>query len=174
MAEIIWNPKWQLNPPTQFDFNSDGSVTFEGPVGSIFLPDDYIGFMQVSGGAALRDKGSWFIARFDGDGVALMQIEWLGSLDTVMFGTWRLYETPEPETHRLPQKYVTIGFADPANPDGADVVMNVNRDDPDYGKVYVWITANDPWMTGDNTKGLGYVADSFTDFMNGLTDRENL
>ena len=173
MTDITWNPKWQLKAPAAFDFNPDGSVTFKGPVGDVFLPADYVAFMQVSDGAALRDKGAWFIARFD-DGVMLLQIEWLGDMRSVMLGTWEFYEHPDPATHILPQLFVNIGYADPAHPDGAEVVMNVVKGDPDYGKVYAWVKANDPWMTGDNTRGLGHVADSFTAFMNGLTDRENL
>lgn len=174
MAELVWNPKWQLNAPGTFKFNADGSVTFRGPVvGDVFLPDDYVAFMQKSAGAALRDRGSWFMARFD-EGVVLLQIEWLGDVRSLMLGTWAFYETPEPETHKLPQKYVSIGYADPVNPNGADVVMNVVKDDPDFGKIYVWVKANDPWMTGDNTRGLGFVANSFTEFMNGLTEQEDL
>ena len=173
MAEIVWNPKWQLKEPATFDFNPDGSVTFKGPVGTVFLPADYVAFMQVSEGAGLRDTGAWFLARFD-DGAALLQIEWLASIRTLMSGTWRNNEYPEPERNRLPPTHVFIGHADPANPEGAEVVMNVHRGDPDYGKVYAWVRANDPWMTGDNTRGLGHVADSFTDFMNGLTEKENL
>jgi len=37
-----------------------------------------------------------------------------------------------------------------------------------------WFYAPEEWMTGSNTKGLGRVANSFTDFMNGLVDEDGL
>lgn len=54
------------------------------------------------------------------------------------------------------------------------VLLSVRKREPDYGKVFTWMETQDPWMEGDNTQGLGFVADSFTDFMNNLTDRKNL
>ncbi|KGJ01597.1 hypothetical protein SAMN04487972_1632 [Paracoccus halophilus] len=73
----------------------------------------------------------------------------------------------------VPDGFINIGHAEPG-PDGIYVLLNVDANSQDYGKVYAWINANDPWMIGDNTRGLGFVADSFTEFMNNLTDRKNL
>ncbi|WP_308917472.1 SMI1/KNR4 family protein [Jannaschia sp. LMIT008] len=173
MSGINWNPDWQLSEPSEFDFNPDGSITLRDPLNDVFLTRDYIEFMQRSNGAGLRDTGSWFMARFD-EGVVLLQVEWLGNTRNLDLTTRSYYRHLDPDTHLLPLKHVFIGFADPVNPEGADIVMNVQKGDPDYGKIYAWIRANDPWMTGDNTHGLGHVADSFTGFMNGLTERENL
>jgi hypothetical protein len=167
MSELIYRPQWQLNQPAQLELNSDGSFPIGEPVGNVFLPPDYVSFMRHSEGAALRDKGSWFLGRFN-EGVMLFEIEWLGRLRNLMLAT-RSYRRHE----RLPAFYVFIGYAEPG-PGGSDVVMNVQPGDPDYGKVFVWIKANDPWMTGDNTRGLGFVANSFNDFMNNLAPKERL
>jgi hypothetical protein len=168
----MWRPEWQLDQPANIELNEDGTVTFKGPIGRILLPDQYLAFLRHSDGAALRDKGSWFLGRFH-DGVVLFEIEWLGGLDTAMHGTWAFYETTDPALHKLPLTYVSIGYAEPGS-GGSDVVMNVQPGDPDYGKVFVWIKANDPWMTGDNTRGLGFVANGFNDFMNNLAPKERL
>ncbi|KGJ01598.1 hypothetical protein SAMN04487972_1633 [Paracoccus halophilus] len=87
--------------------------------------------------------------------------------------TWDYYIYPEPEKHKLPLGFMGIGYAEPA-PNGVDVVLNVDTSSLDYGKVYAWVRTNDPWMTGNNKRGLGFVADSFTEFMNNLTDKKNL
>lgn len=54
------------------------------------------------------------------------------------------------------------------------MLICVEEGSRDYGKVYAWKSSQDPWMEGDNTIGLGFVANSFTEFMNNLTARENL
>jgi hypothetical protein len=167
MTDIIWRKEWQLNPPADLPFNPDGTVAFGEPVGNLRLPADYIGFMSISEGAALRDKGSWFLGRFS-DGLALFEIEWLGGVRNLILTTnsYRRHG-------RVSPNHVFIGYAEPG-PDGSDVVLNAAVGDPDYGKVFVWIRANDPWMTGDNTRGLGFVANSFNDFMNNLAPKEAL
>ncbi len=170
MTKIIWRKEWQLYPPGVIPFNADGSVPFGDPLGGLFLPADYLGFMQRSEGAALRDRGSWFLARFQ-DGTLPCEIEWLGDMRNLRLGTISCYRDPDMAQHCLPPTYVYIGYAEPGP---YDVVMNALRGDPDYGKVYVWHHAHDPWMTGSNTRGLGLVADSFTAFMNGLASKDKL
>ncbi|MBK4218243.1 SMI1/KNR4 family protein [Paracoccus caeni] len=171
MTGIKWNPAWQLDPPAQIDINPDGTVTFEGPVGNVLLPKEYLDFLLISDGAALRDRGSWFLARFQ-NGLLVGEIEWLGGIDTVMGTTWNLYVYPDPEKNKVPDGFINVGFA-PGQED-MDILLNVNRSSSDFGKVYAWINADDPWMIGDNTRGLGFVANSFNEFMNNLTDRKNL
>jgi hypothetical protein len=78
---------------------------------------------------------------------------------------------PDPADRCLPPIFVSIGYAEPGP---MDVVMNVEQGDPDFGKVYVWFPSHDPWMTGTNTRELGFVANSFADFMNNLARREAL
>jgi len=38
-----------------------------------------------------------------------------------------------------------------------------------FGKVYNWTRAGDPWESGDNTEGFGLVADDFIELTNNLT-----
>jgi len=177
VTTLIWNPLWQLSAPDPFDLNANGSTTFKGPVGDVFLPEDYLLFMQTAGGAALRDRGSWFLAKFL-DEQLVCEIEWLGNTSSVMFATWDFYT--EPEKNLLPQQFISIGYAEvkqhksekyKAN-DGCNVVMCADTDSADYGKVFIWIKPAqslenvDAWMKGNNSLGIGYVADSFNDFMN--------
>ncbi|GAA6176448.1 SMI1/KNR4 family protein [Sulfitobacter pacificus] len=169
MSELVWRENWQLNDPAELNLNMDGSFTIKDPVGDIFLPDDYIAFMRRSEGAALRDRGSCFLGQFH-DGVIIFEIEWLGSLRNLRLSTRRNYYDDEAED-LLPRFLAFIGYAEPGP---SDVLINVSKGDPDYGKVYVWTPAKDPWMTGDNTRGLGWVADSFADFMNNLAPKEAL
>lgn len=164
MHELIWNPKWQLSPPKTIELKNDGSITFKGPIGDVYLPEDYLNFIRESDGAALRDKDSFFEATFD-DGASIFEIEWLGKLNTVMFQTWDFYEHSDPQTHKLPRHYISIGYAEP---NASRVVLCADRASADYGKISVWVPANDVWMVGDNTRGLGYVAESFNQFMNSL------
>lgn len=177
MASLIWNPLWQLSDAEHFDINSDRSVTFKGNVGNIFLPEEYLSFMQKTGGAGLLDRGAWFVAKYPDEEITC-EIEWLGKMSTVFFGTWDFYT--DSETFHLPEQFVSIGYAEvrqhcsekyKAN-HGCNVVIQVDRNSPDYGKVYLWIKPSqsfenvDTWMKGNNTLGLGYIAGSFNDFMN--------
>jgi hypothetical protein len=170
MTEIIWRKEWQLDHPIEIPVNADGSVAFGDPVGDLFLPSDYLGFMQVSDGAALRDRGSWFFAQFL-DRRLKCQVEWLGGWRNLRLGTRSFYFGTDPE-FLLPKTYANIGYAEPAlhqnEQSPFEVVMSITSLSLDYGKVYIWSPSHDPWMTGTNTRGLGFVADSFAAFMNGL------
>lgn len=170
MPELIWNPHWQLSQPSIIELNNDGSIAFKGPIGDVFLPEDYLTFIKRSDGAALRDKGSFFVAEFY-DGLSIFEIEWLGKLNTVMFQTWDFYEQAAAETHKLPRHYVSIGYAEPR---ASRIVICADRESVDYGRVSIWIPANDAWMIGDNTRGLGFVAESFNEFMNKLKTSEDI
>lgn len=72
MANLIWNPLWQLSDAEHFDINSDRSVTFKGNVGNIFLPEKYLSFMQKTGGAGLLDRGAWFVAKYPDEEITLL------------------------------------------------------------------------------------------------------
>jgi len=169
MSEIIWNDRWQLSEPADIASNDDGSFTIKDPVGPVFLPDEYVAFMRKSEGAALRDKDAWFLGNFR-EGVVHFEMQWLGTMRNLRLGTRRYYQD-DPAESSLPETYAFIGSAEPGS---SDVIMNVAKNDPDYGKIYVWTPAKDPWMVGDNTRGTGWVADSFVDFMNNLAPKEAL
>lgn len=92
----------------------------------MFLPEDYLNFMKKSDGAALRDRGSFFVAKFQ-DGPSIFEIEWLGKLNTDMFQTWDFYEYSASDTHKLPKHYVSIGYAEPGF---SRVVLCADRERP--------------------------------------------
>lgn len=171
MVGINWNPAWQLEPPARIDFNHDGSVAFKGPVGNVLLPEEYKNFLLKSDGAALRDRGSWFLAHFPA-GVSIEEVEWLGGLESNKNMTWGFYPYPQAEKNFLPPGFIGIGYA-PGHQDNY-ILLATDPKSQDFGKVFIWARANDPWVTGDNTRGLGYVADNFAEFMNNLTEKKNL
>ena len=72
----------------------------------------------------------------------------------------------------LPRGYYVIGSA--YSEDEMRLLVNLDRDGPDYGKIYVWYLAHDPLGTGDNTRGVGQVAGSLKDFIEGLVSEEEL
>ncbi|MEL6476714.1 MAG: SMI1/KNR4 family protein [Pseudomonadota bacterium] len=167
--EIKINPKWQLNPPATLDLDAEGRLPLLRGLDPIRLPEDYAAFLRKSEGAALRDKDAHFLAHFK-DGVRILEIEWLGNIKNLRVGTSN-YLLDNQTDRLIPDGYAKIGFAEPGP---YDVVICVREGEEDYGKVYVWLQAFDAWMTGDNSLGLGWVADSFTAFMNGLAAREAL
>ena len=47
--KIKIRPEWDLDDPADIKMNRDGSITFEGPVGDVFLPQDYLEVLKISG-----------------------------------------------------------------------------------------------------------------------------
>jgi hypothetical protein len=54
------------------------------------------------------------------------------------------------------------------------LMINLVADSPDYGKIFVWNLAWDALGTGDNTRGIGRVADTLQSFIEGLQPRDAL
>ena len=50
--------------------------------------------------------------------------------------------------------------------------MGINRSSPDYGSIYMLMSAADHYGDGDNTCGIDHVADSFAELMNHFQLRE--
>ena len=163
------NPKWQLNEPADVRLDANGKFPLLHGLNPMCLPEDYLAFMSKSEGAALKDRDGYFLAHFK-DRIDILEIEWLGDLTNLEIGTSN-YLLDNRKDRLVPEGFAKIGFAEPGP---YDIVMNVREGDADYGQIYVWLQAFDPWMSGDNTLGFGWVADNFTAFMNGLTARENL
>ncbi|SFA52378.1 hypothetical protein SAMN04487972_109104 [Paracoccus halophilus] len=90
-----------------------------------------------------------------------------------MLGTWGFQESLYHDGYMVPKGYVDIGTAE-GDKEYTSVLLSVRKGESDFGKVFTWMESHDPWMEGENTQGLGFVADSFTEFMNNLTDRQNL
>lgn len=177
--EVKLRSQWELNDPARILFNSDGSVKFKGPVGDLFLPDDYLALLKITDGLGIDydDEDAWFVARFP-NGPVILNAYGVKNLRGLMLSTWRYFDNEDHGRPLVPDGFISIGTAAPAPSDIAkgefDVLLCCLRGHGDYGKVYAWPQSEDPWMEGENTSGLGFVANSFTEFMNNLTDRKNL
>ena len=157
------NPKWQLDIPGEFTISKDGRVQFREPLGAVLLPRDYLDFMKMSDGAVLRYRDAWFIARFP-QGIKIVEIDYLSEMENVIGHSYVARMS-------MPNGFISIGASELEE---MDILIGVEEGSCDYGKIYAWKSSVDPWMEGNNTIGLGFVADSFTEFMNNLTARENL
>lgn len=158
------DPLWSLRPSEPLPLDENGAIDFRGRTGPVALPPDYLAFKRQSSGGALRRGRSWFTAQFQ-DGPRLMQIDWLSLLDGTIASTLGYTGWPDPAENQLVPGFAAIGF-DEFN--YADIMIGIDPATPDYGKIFAWFDSQDPWMKGGNTLGIGYVADSFTAFMNGL------
>lgn len=49
------------------------------------------------------------------------------------------------------------------------LLVNLDRGQAEYGWVHAWHLAHDPLGTGDNTSGLGHVANGLREFLDGLS-----
>jgi hypothetical protein len=73
----------------------------------------------------------------------------------------------------MPPGYYAIGSA--YNDLGEmRLMLNLVPDSPDYGKLFIWNLAWDALGTGDNTRGIGRVADTLEAFFAGLQVRSAL
>ncbi len=73
----------------------------------------------------------------------------------------------------MPPGHYAIGTAY-SDDDEMRIMVNLQADSPDYGRIYVWNMAWDALGAGDNTRGLGFAADSLQAFIEGLQPREAL
>lgn len=169
---VIWKSEWEKEEPASIDFNADGSITFSGNVGDIFLPDDYKDFLLYSDGVGTKDTGTWFLSKYD-DGIRILELEYLSEFFSVDNRTWSFRQNLYHDGYTVPKGYIHIGTAE-GDREYTSVLLSVRKGEADYGKIFTWMQTQDPWMEGENTQGLGFVADSFTEFMNNLTDRKNL
>ena len=165
------DPRWSLADPTdQLPLTEKGAFAFGGKVGDLYLPNDYLAFLKRYDGGALRRGRSWFVAQFQ-DGGRKMQIDWLGNAISIRNGTQASFAPDGSGQNFLPPGFVRIGL-DELN--GADILIKANPSASDHGHVFTWFYTEDEWMSGENTHGLGFIAPSFTAFMNGLRDENEL
>ncbi len=73
----------------------------------------------------------------------------------------------------MPPGYYAIGTAYSAVGE-MRLMINLQSNHADYGKIFVWNLAWDALGTGDNTRGLGYVADNLEAFFAGLQPEDAL
>lgn len=165
------DPRWSLRgAPEHLPLTPDGAYKFGFKVGDLHLPKDFLAFLRAHDGGALRSGRSWFLAQFD-DGARKMQIDWLGNTISMETGTMTSFAPDGSGQNLLPEGFVRIGY-DELNT--ADILIKADPESPEHGHIFAWFNAQDEWMTGDNTKGLGTIAPSFTEFMNTLRDADAL
>jgi len=135
------------------------------------LPQDYKKFItRYSGGITPTEEDNFIIAQFKDESIEV-QLDYLISLEDLVseysFNYESIYEGKS--NSKLPEQHVII-----ASGSIDDFVLNVDRESANFGKVYNWTRAGDPWGIGDNTEGFGLVADSFTDLMNNLIEETDI
>jgi len=93
----------------------------------------------------------------------------VGDVDSMIdeFQSFRV--NPAWNEDRFPYDMVFFGTAD-----GGHTVLLASGTDQSDNTVYLWEKAGDPWGVGDNAIGIAKVADTFFEFLCGLTDEENL
>lgn len=73
----------------------------------------------------------------------------------------------------MPSGYYAFGSAHgPENE--MRLLVNLAEGTGNYGKIYVWYLAHDPLGEGDNTRGLGFVANSLNGFIAALEEEGKL
>jgi hypothetical protein len=117
---------------------------------------------------------TYFLARFD-DHVEICMYDGLFSPQRIQTQNRIIAESiyADPGATIMPPGYYAIGGA--YNDLGEmRLMINLQADGPDYGKISVWNLAWDPLGTGDNTRGIGHVADTLDAFFAGLQQRDAL
>lgn len=163
---IDFRESWRIDDAEKaFEFQKDGSIFVNDRVGYLFLPKDYQEFIaEYPGGITPTEEDNFIVAQFKEESIEV-QVDYLISLESLIsdysFGYESIYA--DGSKSKLPPLHIII-----ASGSIDDFVLNVDKKSPDFGKVYNWTRSGDPWGTGDNTEGLGWVANSFTDFLNNL------
>lgn len=135
------------------------------------LPDDYVAFLKTYGFARwmltvpdrfryTSDSGGQVVSKVG----SIAHLETPESMGRAMAHAW----TDQPEMGLPCWPEGVLPLAGNAGP--AQVLMDFRGEAP---VIRHWEPAEDPWGTGDNT-ALWHVADSFTDFINGLLMRDQV
>ena len=154
LGELAASTQWQ-----------DADVTrFETETG-LALPRELAAFLKSHGKLFLE-----FLvmsASFDGGRTQNTEVERIGGgVDQLITDSQRFLEQRNRvtgdviEPARSPEGYIHIGEAE-----GKRSRLLMDGVNPDNNAVYIWGIAFDPWGEGDNTLGLGYVADSLSDWI---------
>ncbi len=112
---IKMNPAWNTHDPAKINFNGDGSLKFSGPVGDVFLPDDYLALLKIADGLRIDydDKDAWFVARFP-NGPVILNAYGVKNLRGLMLSTWRYFDNEDHGRPLVPDGFISIGTAAPA------------------------------------------------------------
>lgn len=119
-------------------------------------------------------ENEFFLAQFDtGPLICLLESTWAPA--QIHSLNWTLSESQYAEKGDviLPPGY--IGFASAFDADGQLALLtNVEEHSAEYGRIYIWHFAWNALGTGDNTRGVGYVAETFRDLVAKLTTEDAL
>jgi hypothetical protein len=149
--------------------------------GSVLPPADFPpDFVAYYASLARGEPVDWdndrifFLARFD-DHVEVCMYDGLFSPQRIQTQNAIMSQSSyaDPGAIIMPPGYYAIGGA--YNDLGEmRLMIDLRPSSPDCGKIYVWNLAWDALGTGDNTRGLGFVADTLQAFIEGLQPREAL
>lgn len=124
------------------------------------LPDDYKQFLLKNNGGRLdpSDFESEWYGGFH-EGLMVARVHYIYDLDRVLSFTDLLVE-------RIPENMIVIG----KDLEGNCLLME--RKGKDYGKIYYWMLHPDEYGSQEND-AVGFVADSFDEFINSVFDEED-
>ena len=109
------------------------------------------------------------------DGVSIFEFLYVSHLFGMLRRNQISTATSEVVTEvAFPEGWISLGEC-ASDEDGEGYMMIcIDEKSSDYGSVGVVMVSPDKWGKGDNTRGLGKVAPSFTEFMNGFKPQEDL
>jgi SMI1-KNR4 cell-wall len=122
---------------------------------------------QIGGGCA--EQNNSFLVRYDNGSCSVHETQILISMKETMLGSQELFITNSSWPDRFNLPMIFFGSAD-----GGNSYLLMDGSNPENNAVYFWERATDPWGTGDNTLGLGKVADSLYEFFYRLRPYEEL
>ena len=168
--EIIFRESWRIESSENLiTIQEDGSVFVNNELGSLQLPNAYKEFIiKYPGGITPTGEDNFIVAQFEEEAIEV-PLEYLLGLESVVSDYSYQYASTFGSGSRLPAKHIII-----ASGEIDDFVLNIDPKSDNFGKVYNWARAGDPWGTGDNTEGFGLVADNFIELMNNLTKETHL
>lgn len=168
------NDCFRYHDPVEEEFK-DGRIAFIcNYLGEIRLPQDYAEFMKTSNGVKGFDCDACFIAHFP-DGISIFEFDYIANwLSMKRTNSTHLATSSIVTKVNYPDGFAYIGRAMSDEVGEGLILTGIDQNSPDYGKIYMLMSAADPYGEGDNTRGIGYVADSFTEFMNNFRPREEL
>lgn len=166
--DIILRDSWRTGPADLIEFNEDGTVPFSLIGTDVCLPEDYKTFITEVGTITCLAEDNFCLTHYEGS-VEIVMLQYLIKMSSINNLTGDLASGVYHGKPKMLPNYIPFGAGLCEN-----FFLNVDRPSPDFGKVFTSIHTQDPWGEGQNVKGLGWVADSFSEFMNNLQSEESL
>ncbi len=166
--DIILRDTWRTGSADLIEFNEDGTLPFSLISADVYLPEDFKTFITEVGTITCLAEDNFCLTHYQGS-VEIVMLQYLMKMSSINILSGDLASSLYHGKPKMLPNYI---------PFGAGLceyfLLNVDRLSPDFGKVFTSIHTQDPWGKGDNVKGLGWVADSFNEFMNNLQEEEAL